>query len=179
MSPTRLRSNRPVLTIDAWLIRYVFQPIVDRASPHWTRYQIAAFLLTGAVGSLPIHWLATCLTMQPWYLVCTIAISNSMLGHGWYRWFGVWRRWEALEAEHGIILPPRLSEALYRFLHAFIAICTIGITVTVNLLTRQAWSLYFLSSAFTLATAAFYIVGCHPGTPKKRRQPASMKWAEA
>lgn len=159
-----------MLTIDAWLLTRVFQPIVDWLSPWCSRFY-AARCCVYAAGVLameePLHYAAA----QEWTLCAMITLSVGMLAYWWRMHVRIWQLQEELE-EMGHFPPRFFHDTIIRILYTLLFLTGLPLMMLPPIeLVRFAQPF-----AFGACAVGMYFAGCNPGTPRPRHV---MRWAEA
>lgn len=145
-----------IVALDAYLLEWVFQPLVDRAVNRCTHHQLAEFFLTGACAVELVH--AVTVLRQ---IGVPPAIMSLLLVLIWSRWIPVIRRHDELE-QRGYIRPRDLRGVVGRTGYSFCLV--VGSVLSIDVPTfRLGWC------AWLLATIAIYFIGCTPGRPRKQR----------
>jgi hypothetical protein len=162
-----------LLTVDAWIIRWVFQPIVDALVDWRTHFGLAKLCMYGACGCMAVASIVLLFTTFWW--------SSALYLIGAWGWLANARAYDALEEleAKGYIAPPVLWLAYLRLFHIMMLI--ILIIVTVEFVAIHAAIQHILWMAITtvgwsFAVCAHYFAACLPGKPRRnfifRWQPA-------
>lgn len=152
-----------MFVIDDWLLRRVFQPIVDWLSPWCGRFQIARCCVHAAMVlliPLPIEYF----TFSSWPLGGAVVGANAILAFIWWQRTKLWR-WTERAEELGHIMPPTLVEAVSRIA----ALVVYTMIDTVYFLPPIRFGSISQVVAFATFVIALYFAGCNPGAPRQRR----------
>lgn len=159
-----------MFAIDDWLLRRVFQPVVDWLSPRCSRFcaarwcaQIAIIALIGSpLYSARIHAWATC---------GLVLFANGAVAIVWFKFITRWRMQERQEAR-GHIRHTFYIDALLRLVYLILVITMVALA-TFPIVAVGPCAQAF---AFIAITCGIYLADCNPGTPRRRRV---MQWAHA
>lgn len=144
-----------MIALDAYLLKRVFQPLVDRAAGWRTHYQLAEFFITGACAVELLHAVIVFRALG-----AAAAMMALLLATIWSVWIFAMRTYDTME-QRGYIRPRDLSGVVGRTSYSFCLVMgSVGIEVPTF---RLGWC------SWLLATIAIYFAGCSPGRPRRQR----------
>lgn len=157
-----------MLRIDAWLLRRVFQPVVDWLAPWCSRFWLARQCLGVAMILILIYPFVYAVARWPdWWAPAMVLAANVFVVYIWRGWPPIWGARERRE-ERGWIDPPSLHRALTRMIYIMTTLSVSTIAAV-----SDAWT-WLQPVGFALATVALFLVDCSAGTTRR-----VFRWAEA
>lgn len=149
-----------LLALDAAIIRYGFQPIVDALAPWRSHFGLAMLAMCIACGCAVLT--AGLLVVKPDLWFC--GPLYLLLAYSWGKRAQVFAYLEQVEAEGRLDYHPSLAGALNRLLAllTLVVFCLIAGTAYYAI----PWISFLIG--WTLATCAYYFAACRAGTPRRQ-----------